>query len=62
MKMLACPEDGFSAKGEDEKEVMDKMWDHLKMSHPDDYQKMMSLDENGRDKFMTEHKVMITDV
>gem|GEM_PF-5059670 len=62
MKMLECPEDGFSAKGENEKEVMDKMWDHVKMSHPDDFQKMMSMGKDGRDKFMSDHKVMIKEI
>jgi len=62
MKTLTCDFCGdFVSEGESNKEVMDKMWEHIKKAHPDMKAKMKSMSKDEQKEMMMESEKKIVD-
>ena len=61
MKKFTCEDDGFVAMGETEKEVMDKLWEHMKTEHPEQLAEMMKKSPAEKEKMMEETRMAIED-
>lgn len=59
MKKMICTACGamgqkHEIKGNDNKEVMDKAWEHMKKDHPEEVEKIMKMPKEEQDKMMME--------
>lgn len=65
MKSLTCKyctNHTHTETGETEKEVMDKMWEHIKKDHKEESDKSMAMPKEDQDKITEESKARITDI
>lgn len=63
MKSLTCKYcSNHTETGETEKEVMDKMWEHIKTQHKEEADKSMAMPQEEQDKMMEESKSRITTI
>lgn len=63
MKSLTCKyctAHSHTETGETEKEVMDKIWEHIKTDHKEEAEKSMAMTQEEQDKMMEESKARIT--
>ena len=58
MKTMKC-DCGYVIKGITEKEVMDKMWEHMKRVHSDQIGETMKMSKEEKNKIMDEEKKKI---